>query len=65
MKKSILALVGVALVGAATVLQMMVDWYQSYAEGIPMPKVIQALTVFAGCLALLSVIISVIANRRR
>ncbi len=63
MRKSVLALIGVALVGAATIIQMTVDWYQSYAEGIPMPRVIQALTIVAGLLALLSVIITLLGGR--
>ena len=56
--KASLALVGIMLVGLATVLQMIIDWYQSYAYGIPMPKTIQALVVLAGLLSLIAVVIS-------
>jgi len=56
--KALLAIIGVALVGIATVIQMVVDWYQSYAYGIPMPKVIQALVLLAGFLSILAVILS-------
>lgn len=53
-----LALIGIMLVGLATVLQMIIDWYQSYAYGVPMPKTIQALVVLAGLLSLIAVVIS-------
>ena len=56
--KALLAIIGVALVGIATVIQMIVDWYQSYAQGVPMPRTIQALVLLAGALSLFAVIIS-------
>ena len=56
--KATLALVGIVLVGVATVIQMIVDWYQTYAYGIPMPTVIKLLVLLAGFLSLLAVIIS-------
>jgi len=56
--KALLALIGIALVGIATIVQMIVDWYQSYAMGVPMPNIIKALVLFAGILSLIAVIIS-------
>ncbi len=58
MRKGLLAVIGIALVGIATIIQMIVDWYQSYAQGIPMPRAIQALVLLAGFLSLLAVILS-------
>ncbi|RLG89931.1 MAG: hypothetical protein DRO36_06940 [Candidatus Hecatellales archaeon] len=57
--KAVLAIIGVALVGIATVIQMIVDWYQSYAQGVPMPRTIQALVLLAGALSLLAVVLSI------
>ena len=57
--KAVLAIIGVALVGVATVIQMVVDWYQSYARGVPMPRTIQLLVLLAGALSLLAVVLSI------
>jgi len=65
MKKAVLALIGVILVGAATIIQMIVDWYQSYAYGIPTPTLVKALILLAGGLSLLAVIISIKARGDR
>lgn len=62
--RAALALVGLGLVGAATVLQMAVDWYQSYAYGIPMPNVVKALVIVAGLLALVATVIGFVAGRK-
>ena len=61
--KAKLALVGVGLVGAATVIQMIVDWYQSYAQGIPMPTIIKLLVIVAGVLALSATSISLLVKK--
>jgi len=61
--KATLALIGIMLVGAATVIQMIVDWYQSYAYGIPMPNTIKFLVIVAGVLSLLAVIISLKSSK--
>ena len=58
MSRATLAILGVILVGIATIIQMVVDWYQSYAYGIPMPNKIKFLVLLAGFLSLLAVIIS-------
>lgn len=62
--RALLALLGVALVGIATVIQMVVDWYQSYAYGIPMPNTIRFLVLLAGFLSLLAVLISLSSGVR-
>ena len=56
--KAILAILGIVLVGIATIIQMIVDWYQSEAQGIPMSNTIKLLVLFAGILSLLAVLIS-------
>ena len=62
MRKTALALVGVVLVALATLLQMIIDWYQSYAYGIPMPNRIKILVIIAGILTLVALIISLVAS---
>ena len=62
MRKTALALTGVVLVALATLLQMIIDWYQSYAYGIPMPNKIKLLVILAGILTLIALIISLIAS---
>ncbi len=58
MRKGLLAVIGVGLVAAATLIQMIVDWYQTYAYGIPMPNIVKILILAAGGLTLLALIIS-------
>ena len=62
MRKTVLALVGVVLVALATLVQMLVDWYQTYAYGIPMPNVIKILVIFAGLLTLAALALSIVAS---
>mgnify|MGYP000507014911 CR=1 FL=1 len=63
--KTSLALLGVLLIGIATVLQMIIDWYQSYAYGIPMPRVIQGLVLLAGLLALTGAILGAKGTQKK
>jgi len=60
--KALLALIGVVLVALATLIQMIVDWYQSYAYGIPMSNVVKALVIAAGVLTLIALVISIKAG---
>ena len=62
MRKTILAIIGVVLVALATLIQMVVDWYQTYAYGIPMPNTIKLLVIFAGLLTLGALALSIIAS---
>ena len=55
---------GIALVAGATVLQMIIDWYQSEAQGVPMPTVLKVLVLLAGLMALLSAIIGLVLSKR-
>ena len=64
MRKTFLALLGVFLVGVATIIQMIVDYYQSYAQGIPTPNMIKALVLLAGALSLIAVVISLKAGEK-
>ena len=63
MGKAALALLGVGLVAAATLLQMIIDWYQSEALGVPMPNTLKFLVLGAGALTLLALVISVYSRR--
>ncbi len=63
MGKAALALLATGLVAAATLLQMIIDWYQTEAQGVPMPGVIKMLILGAGALTLLALIVSVAAQR--
>jgi len=63
--KAKLAAIAIFLVAVATVIQMIVDWYQSYAQGIPMPNRVKALVLAAGALSLLAAIFSFISSQRR
>lgn len=62
--KAFLAILGVVLVALATLLQMIVDWYQSYAMGIPYPTTIKLLVIVAGVLTLIALFISLAAGGR-
>ncbi len=50
-----LAFLGILFVGLATFLQMVVDWYQSEAQGIPMPNTLKILVIAATVLTLLAI----------
>jgi len=65
MRKSFIALLGVILIAVATLMQMMVDWYQSYALGVPQPSLVKFLVVAAGILTFLALILSLMASSRR
>ncbi len=55
---------GIALVAGATILQMFVDWYQSEAQGVPMPTILKVLIILAGAMTLLSLIIGLTLQKR-
>ena len=59
-----LALLGMVLVGLATLLQMFVDWHQQSVSQSVDPKVKLAI-LGAGALSLLAVLIGLAASRRR
>ncbi|MCD6300892.1 MAG: hypothetical protein J7L82_02355 [Staphylothermus sp.] len=65
--RAFLAILGVILVAIATLIQMIVDWYQSYAAGIPYPTTIKLLVLAAGVLTFIALFISLRAGggRRR
>lgn len=63
MSKAGLALIGVGLVALATLLQMVIDWYQSEAQGVPYPGWLKLLVIGAGLLTLTALIISVYSRR--
>ena len=63
MGRAALALIGVGLVAAATLLQMIIDWYQSEAMGVPMPNTLKLLVLGAGALTIIALIISVYSRR--
>lgn len=62
MKVKIAAL-AIFLVAVATVIQMLVDWYQSYAYGIPMPGRVKAMVIVAGLLSLAAAALSLASKR--
>ncbi len=62
--KAFMAIIGVVLVAIAILLQMIVDWYQSYASGIPCPTTIKLLVIASGALTLLALFISLAARGR-
>ena len=64
MGRAALALIGVGLVAAATLLQMVIDWYQSEAMGVPMPNTLKLLVLGAGALTILALIISIVVRAR-
>ncbi len=63
MGRAALALIGVGLVAAATLLQMIIDWYQSEAVGVPYPGWLKLLVLGAGALTIIALIISVYSRR--
>ena len=65
MSKVILATLGVALVAIATLIQMTVDWFQSDAMGIAFPMKLKLLTLTAGGLTLLALILSILNSSKR
>ena len=65
MGKAILAGLGVLFVGLATLIQMVVDWEQSEAQGVPMPSTLKLLVLAAGALTLGSIAIGLYVSRRR
>ena len=60
-----LAFLGILFVGLATFLQMVVDWYQSEAQGIPMPNTLKFLVVAATVLTLLAIWLGFKGQRAR
>ena len=65
MGKAILAGLGVLFVGMATLLQMVIDWYQSEAQGVPMPSTLKLLVLLAGALTLGSIAVGLYVSRKR
>ena len=65
MSRAVLAGLGVLFVGLATLIQMIVDWEQSEAQGVPMPSTLKLLVLAAGLLTLASIAIGLYASRRR
>ena len=58
MGKMNLAFIGIFLVGLATLLQMFVDYYQSEAQGVPMPRILQYTTIGIAVITLIAIYIS-------
>ena len=65
MSRAVLAGLGVLFVGLATLIQMVVDWEQSEAQGVPMPSTLKLLVLAAGLLTLASIAIGLYVSKRR
>lgn len=65
MSKALLATIGVALVATATLIQMTVDWFQSDAMGITFPTKLKLLTLTAGGLTFLALILSIMNSSKK
>ena len=60
-----LAFLGIFLVGLATLLQMVVDYFQSEAYGVPASRLLQYVTVGIAVMTLVAIFISLKAQRIR
>jgi len=65
MSRAFLAMLGVALVAMATLIQIVIDWYQSDAMGVAYPFRLKLLTLVVGILTFMALILSIISNSKR
>jgi len=64
MGRAVVAGIGVLFVAIATLIQMVIDWYQSEAQGVPMPSTLKLLVLLAGGLTLAGVVAGLYVSRR-
>lgn len=62
-KALFLGWVAILCVALATLIQMVIDWYQSDAYGIPFPFWLKVLTVIAAVLTLIAVFMSFMSGK--
>ncbi len=62
MGKAALILIGVLLL-ISTAMHIIVNWYQSFAMGVPHADKLRALILIAGALAILAIVLTI--SRRR
>ncbi len=65
MSRSVIAVVAVVLLALSTLLQIVYDWFQSYAHGIPYADRTRLLVVVAGALTILAIVLTIIGKGGR
>ncbi len=65
MGKALIALIALILLALSTLLQIVYDWYQSYAYGVPHADRTRILVVVAGVLALLALVLTIVSKGGR